>query len=111
MGTEALQIPAPRQGWPTEAVDAVEELLVRVAELRRENEQLQTALESRVLIEQAKGVLAERHSLVPDQAFEAMRRSARSSNRRLDEVAAEIVTSGSTPPRVVREIQRPRGTM
>ncbi|MCP2238492.1 GAF and ANTAR domain-containing protein [Prauserella halophila] len=54
-------------------------------------EQLQTALNSRVTIEQAKGVLAERYSVTPDQAFTAMRRHARSRNQRLAEVAGEII--------------------
>ncbi len=38
--------------------------------------QLQTALDSRVLIEQAKGILAERNSMTPEEAFEGMRRDA-----------------------------------
>ncbi|WP_253829646.1 GAF and ANTAR domain-containing protein [Prauserella aidingensis] len=54
-------------------------------------EQLQTALNSRVTIEQAKGVLAERHGVTTDQAFTAMRRHARSQSRRLGEVAGEII--------------------
>jgi transcriptional regulator with GAF, ATPase, and Fis domain len=52
--------------------------------------QLQTALHSRVQIEQAKGVLAERTRLPMDQAFRLMRDYARSHNRRLSDVAAQI---------------------
>jgi len=103
--TEALAIRAPRGEWPNEAVEAVDDLLRRVAELRQENEQLRGALRTSALVEQAKGVLAERYALVPDQALEAMRRSAHSSSRRLDEVAAEIVGSGRTPVAIVRELQ------
>lgn len=55
-------------------------------------EQLQTALNSRVIIEQAKGALIERHAMTPDQAFAALRRYARSRNRRLTELASEIIT-------------------
>ena len=54
-------------------------------------EQLQTALNSRILIEQAKGVLAERHRLDLDDAFTLLRRGARSRNRRLSELARAIV--------------------
>jgi GAF domain-containing protein len=54
-------------------------------------EQLQTALSSRVLIEQAKGVLAERLHLHLDDAFTLLRSSARSHNRRLSDLAQAIV--------------------
>jgi transcriptional regulator with GAF, ATPase, and Fis domain len=54
-------------------------------------EQLQGALDSRVLIEQAKGVLAERCGLEVDQAFAAMRSHARRSGSSLHEVAGDIV--------------------
>lgn len=53
--------------------------------------QLQTALDSRVVIEQAKGILAERHQISPDEAFERMRRDARSRQTRLHDVASEII--------------------
>jgi GAF domain-containing protein len=54
-------------------------------------EQLQTALNSRVLIEQAKGVLAERLQTGVDDAFTILRDAARSQNRRLSELAQAIV--------------------
>lgn len=53
--------------------------------------QLQHALDSRVLIEQAKGVLAERHHLTVTAAFDRMRQYARSNQRKLHEVATEVV--------------------
>jgi transcriptional regulator with GAF, ATPase, and Fis domain len=61
-------------------------------------EQLQTALSSRVLIEQAKGVLAERLNLPIDEAFTVLRNSARSRNRRLSELAQAIVDGSEQPP-------------
>ena len=54
-------------------------------------EQLQVALNSRVIIEQAKGVLAERGQLEMDRAFELLRRHARSSQQRLSDVALGVV--------------------
>ena len=54
-------------------------------------EQLQTALNSRVLIEQAKGVLAERLHVDVADAFTLLRNGARSHNRRLSELAQAIV--------------------
>ena len=59
--------------------------------------QLQTALDSRVVIEQAKGVLAERLGFDMDTAFSTLRDAARRANRRLSDVARDVVaTRGST---------------
>jgi hypothetical protein len=55
--------------------------------------QLQTALDSRIVLEQAKGVLAERDSITPDEAFEKMRREARSRRMKLRDLAAGILAT------------------
>jgi GAF domain-containing protein len=55
------------------------------------NEQLQTALNSRVIIEQAKGVLSQRGGLDMDRSFEVLRRYARDHNLRLTDVARGVV--------------------
>ena len=60
------------------------------------NEQLQTALNSRVIIEQAKGKLAERLGVDTDQAFGLLRDRARTSNRRLSDLARAFV-DGTEP--------------
>ncbi|PZG22613.1 transcriptional regulator [Micromonospora craterilacus] len=54
-------------------------------------EQLQAALNSRVLIEQAKGVLAERLQVDVGEAFALLRNGARSHNRRLSDLAQAII--------------------
>lgn len=54
-------------------------------------EQLQMALNSRILIEQAKGVLAERSRITPTEAFVVMRSYARRQNRTLTSIAAAVV--------------------
>jgi transcriptional regulator with GAF, ATPase, and Fis domain len=53
--------------------------------------QLQAALDSRVVLEQAKGILAQLGGLDMDQAFAALRRHARDNNERLTEVARAVV--------------------
>ena len=60
------------------------------------NEQLQAALNSRVVIEQAKGKLAERLGLDMDQAFNVLRDSARSRNLRLSELARGFIDGSQT---------------
>ena len=59
--------------------------------------QLQTALDSRVVIEQAKGILAERQSISPDEAFDKIRGHARSRRMKLHDLAASIVSTVSKP--------------
>lgn len=58
---------------------------------RTRAEQLQHALSSRIVIEQAKGYLMAKQGCSPTEAFELLRRAARSSNRRLHDVAARVV--------------------
>jgi len=59
-------------------------------------EQLQTALNSRILIEQAKGFLSHSLDLGVDEAFALLRSYARANNRRLTEVADDVVQAKLT---------------
>jgi transcriptional regulator with GAF, ATPase, and Fis domain len=59
-------------------------------------EQLQSALNSRIVIEQAKGVLAERRQISVDEAFRLLREHARSHNLRLSDVAREVAEGSAT---------------
>jgi GAF domain-containing protein len=65
------------------------------------NEQLQGALTSRVVVEQAKGVLAQYGGLSPTEAFEQLRRYARSHNLKLADLARRIVAREFDPAEVV----------
>jgi transcriptional regulator with GAF, ATPase, and Fis domain len=58
--------------------------------------QLQNALNSRVTIEQAKGVLAERRRISVDQAFTLLRSYARDHNLRLSDVARDVANGSTT---------------
>lgn len=69
-------------------------------------EQLQAALTTRVVIEQAKGVLAEFGQLDMEAAFAAMRAFARSSNRKLGEVASSLVQRRLDPVQVLGRQRR-----
>jgi transcriptional regulator with GAF, ATPase, and Fis domain len=71
------------------SVAIVQDQAIRAAEVR--SGQLQHALDSRVAIEQAKGMLSERAQVGMDEAFGRLRSYARSNNRRLTAVASEIV--------------------
>ncbi len=79
---------------PTSALVALVQLLAE------RNRQLEQALESRIVIEQAKGVLAERLGLEPNQAFEILRRAARNQRRRIHLLAEEVVGTRETPAEI-----------
>jgi hypothetical protein len=69
--------------------------LVQERELRHARllaEQLQYALDSRVMIEQAKGIIAERVRVDMDRAFELLRSFARNHNRHLTDVARAVIS-------------------
>jgi hypothetical protein len=91
-GDRSLTVVAPSDGEPS---DATRFLLERAI-------QLQSALESRVVIEQAKGMLAERLGVSVDEAFELLRSAARKNGTKLYGLATEVVRSPETPPEIVR---------
>jgi GAF domain-containing protein len=66
------------------------------------SQQLQTALNSRITIEQAKGALAQIHGLTPDEAFTVLRAYCRSHNRRLGDVAAAVVHDPTSVPALTK---------
>ena len=63
--------------------------------------QLEFALESRVVIEQAKGIVAEQQKIDVDRAFDLIRRFTRSHNRLLSETARQIIEGTITPAELV----------
>ena len=88
----------PFTGTEMEIAQAMAEMaaigLIQERALRERNllaEQLQAALNSRVVIEQAKGMLAEYLTITVDDAFKLLRSYARDHNRKLSEVASDVV--------------------
>src|SRR4051794_19575447 len=79
-------------------------LLREVHRLRTENAQLVHALESRVVIEQAKGVLRERYRLSTEAAFELLRHAARSNRMKIHALAGKVVSSSETPAEFSRMV-------
>lgn len=61
-------------------------------------EQLQSALNTRVVIEQAKGAIAQIHQISVDDAFVRIRAYARNNNRRLTDVAHAVISDRSSVP-------------
>ena len=60
---------------------------------------LRTVMMSRALIEQAKGILMERHKIKEDEAFTALTHASQRTNTKLRDVAAELVRTGTLPDR------------
>jgi len=90
--------PAAQQGAASEA-----------GKLRATVGQLEHALATRIRVEQAIGVLAERHRIKPRQAFEQLREAARSRGRKVIDIAGDVVASATNPLlQLPDELSRPR---
>ncbi len=94
---------------PLEAVEigSLDEASVAIARLLSVTEagyerraQLEHALTSRIVIEQAKGMLAERFGIGLDEAFSLLRRAARTNRMKLRDLAAQVVASPETPAEI-----------
>jgi hypothetical protein len=86
--------------------DIVETDGTEVAELRARVAQLQSALETRIVVEQAKGILSERFLLTVDEAFLLLRYAARSSRANLHELAREVISTRTAPRSVTIAMAR-----
>ncbi len=75
--------------------DKSDQPIDEVGQLRLSVKQLEHALAARVVVEQAIGVLTERQHSTPREAFERLRKVARSRGRRVHDLAKEVVASAS----------------
>jgi len=83
--------------------------LSETSKLRTTIGQLEHALTARIRVEQAIGVLAERHRIQPRQAFEQLRSAARNRGRRVIDIASDVVASATNPLlQLPDELSRPR---
>lgn len=87
----AARAAGPSARTPTDAAVHADPRDEEVDALRRTVSQLEHALAARVSIERAIGVLAERRGTSPREAFEGLRRRARSQGRPAAELAAEVL--------------------
>ncbi len=96
---------------PTLAKPSAESTANEAGKLRATVGQLEHALATRIRVEQAIGVLAERHRIKPRQAFEQLRDAARSRGRKVIDIAGDVVASATNPLlQLPDELSRPRST-
>lgn len=84
----------------TATIGLIQERSIRRGEML--SEQLHAALNSRIVIEQAKGALSRIHGIDVDEAFRLMRAYARDTNQRLGEVATSVITEPARVPELMR---------
>jgi AmiR/NasT family two-component response regulator len=87
---------------PEELEVVVARLLAATGVAQERQAQLQHALDSRVAVEQAKGMLAERLGVSVDDAFELLRSTARSHRRRVHEVALAVLARDGSYDELLR---------
>ena len=81
-----------------EAATAVRRLLAVIQATYERRAQLEHALQSRVAIEQAKGIVAERYGVSVEEAFQLIRRAARTHRMKLRDIVRAIEPGQESPP-------------
>jgi AmiR/NasT family two-component response regulator len=85
-------------GTVDEATAAIGRLLAVTQATYARRAQLEHALQSRVAIEQAKGIVAERYGLTVEDAFQVIRLAARTNRMKLHDLVRAIRPGDETPP-------------
>jgi GAF domain-containing protein len=95
-GSESVALPAEDQRVLRALADVATIAIIQERAMARAellNEQLQSALTSRIVIEQAKGAVAQTFGVSVERAFEMLRSHARSRHLRLTDLAHTVVTT------------------
>jgi AmiR/NasT family two-component response regulator len=100
------ELDAVAAGSVEEASAAVARLLSVTEAAYERRAQLEHALQSRIAIEQAKGVLAERFGIGTDEAFAVLRHAARSNRMKLADVVRSVRPGAETPPEIVAALSQ-----
>ncbi|TML60247.1 MAG: ANTAR domain-containing protein [Actinobacteria bacterium] len=95
-------------GTIEDASAAVARLLAVTHASYERRAQLEHALESRISIEQAKGIVAERYGLEVDEAFDLIRRTARTHRMKINDLVRAIRPGQETPPELAAMIAAER---
>ena len=103
---EILALETVGAGTIEEATTAIARLLAVTQATYERRAQLEHALKSRVAIEQAKGVVAERYGIGLEEAFELIRRAARTNRMKLHDLVHLIGPGTETPPELATVISQ-----
>jgi hypothetical protein len=98
------QLESLETGTVEEATVALGRLLAVTQATLERRAQLERALQSRIAIEQAKGVLAERYGIGVEEAFQLIRRAARNRRIKLHDLVRAIRPGQETPAEVAAVI-------
>jgi hypothetical protein len=94
-------------GSVDDATAAIGRLLSVTEASMNRRAQLETALRTRIAIEQAKGIVAERHGLGVEDAFALLRRAARTNRVRLHDLVAQVRPGEPDPPELAQVLEPP----
>jgi ANTAR domain-containing protein len=92
-------------GTLDDASAAIARLLAVTGATMGRRAQLEGALQSRIVIEQAKGIVAERHGLDVEEAFDVLRHAARANRIKLRDLVQRVRPDQPDPPELARELE------
>lgn len=107
---EIRAIESLESGSVEDATAAIGRLLAVTQAAYERRAQLEHALQSRVAIEQAKGIVAERYGLGVEEAFQLIRRAARTNRVKLHDLVRRIQPGAATPSEVAALVEDEPGT-